>query len=279
MACQATHAFGQIEGAALAHPVTEEIKTETRIAQIHEMSTGVGQRDHASLVPDQWLDALVDCVEKAADKAGIEVFLKTEIEHRVEWVAISAAHEVGNRAVGEPSVLRLHRGSDDDPVPIALEYGSGFRVLQVGTKRVAEALVAERGLELLAVRGLDRIERRMAVERIGAGQGEVERQRLAGDLDIEFVAARLCRGAIVEHAKGTIWVLLVVERDRGAHEDTPAMPRSNRLHAVRHDRSRRDLDYPATRSTHRSDERIEFRDVADRRRHRHAAPARMVERV
>src|SRR3954468_91752 len=237
MACQATAAFGKVKGAARGDPVTEEIKTETRIAQIHEMSTGVGQRDHASLVPDQWLDALVDCVEKAADKAGIEVFLKTEIEHRVEWVAISAANEVGNRAVGEPCVLRLHWGSDDDPVPIALEYGSRFRVVQVGTKRVTEALVAERGLELLAARGLDRIKCRMAVERIGAGQGKVERQRLAGDLDIEFVAARLCRGAIVEHAKGTIWVLLVVERDRGAHEGAPAVPRGDRLHALGHDRS------------------------------------------
>src|SRR3954452_4959225 len=118
MACQAMHTFRQVEGAALAHPVTEEIKPETRIAQIHEMRAGVGQRDHAGLVPDQWLDAFVGCIEKAAGKAGIEVFLKTEIEHRVEWVAISAANEVGNRAVGELGVLRLHWGSDDDPVPI-----------------------------------------------------------------------------------------------------------------------------------------------------------------
>src|SRR5918912_1052248 len=141
IACRATHAFRQVEGAALAHPVTEEIKPETRIAQIHEMRAGVGQRDHAGLVPDQWLDAFVDRVEKAADKAGIEVFLEAEIEHRVERVAISPANEVGNRAVGEPGVLRLYRGSDNDPVPIALEHGARLRVAQIGAERRAEALV------------------------------------------------------------------------------------------------------------------------------------------
>src|SRR6266478_6363187 len=49
--------------------------------------------------------------------------------------------------------------------------------------------------QLLAVMGLDRVERRMAVEGVGARQSEIERQRLTGDLDIELIAARLGRGA------------------------------------------------------------------------------------
>src|ERR1700730_16733132 len=52
VAGQAPHAFGQAEGAALANPVPEEVEAEPRIAKVHEMRTGVGQRDDPSVVLD-----------------------------------------------------------------------------------------------------------------------------------------------------------------------------------------------------------------------------------
>ena len=49
--------------------------------------------------------------------------------------------------------------------------------------------------------------------------------------------------------------------------------------AVRHDRAGGDLDDAAPGPAHRADQRVELRDVADRRRHRHAAIAGMVQRI
>ena len=201
MAGQAAHAFRQVEGAALAHPMAEEIEPEPGIAQIDEMRAGIRQRDDAGLVLDQRLDPVVDRVEEAADEAGIEVFLEPEIEQHVERVAPGFARDVGDRAVGEPGILGLDRRRDDDALPVALEHRARLRVAQIGAEALAEARVAEHRLQLLAVIGLDRVEGRMAVERVGARQREIERQRLAGDLDVELVAARLRRGAGVEHAE------------------------------------------------------------------------------
>ena len=90
MAGQAAHALDDVEGAALAHPMAEEIEPEPGIAQIDQMRAGVGQRDDPGLVLDQRLDPVVDGVEEAADKAGVEVLLEPEIEERVERVAVAA---------------------------------------------------------------------------------------------------------------------------------------------------------------------------------------------
>ena len=210
--------------------MAEEIEPEPGVAQIDQMRAGVGQRDDPGLVLDQRLDPLVDGVEEAADQPGVEVLLEPEIEQYVERVAPRFARDVGDRAVGEPGILGFHRRGDDDPLPVALEHGARLRLAQIGAERVAEARVAEHRLQLLAVIGLDRVEGRMAVERIGARQREIERQRLAGDLDVELVAARLGGGAGVEHAERAVGVLLVVERDGGAHEDAAAVAGGDLLH-------------------------------------------------
>ena len=76
----------------------------------------------------QRLDALVDGIEEAADKAGVEVFLETEIEQHVERVAPALAGDVGDRAVGEPGILGLDRRGDDDAVPVSLEHRSRLRL-------------------------------------------------------------------------------------------------------------------------------------------------------
>src|SRR5690349_3008074 len=135
------------------------------------MRARVRKCDNTRFMFDQRLDTFIDRIKKTADEARVEVFLKTEIEHRVERIAMGATNDVGDRAVGKPGIFRLSRGGDDDPVPIALEYGTGLGITQIGAKGFAEAFVAERGLQLCTIRGLDRIERRMAVERIGTCQG------------------------------------------------------------------------------------------------------------
>jgi hypothetical protein len=112
--------------------------------------------------------------------------------------------------------------------------------------------------------GLDRVEGRMAVERVGARQGEVERQRLAGDLDVELVAARLRCSTGVEHAERALRILFIVKRDGSAHENAAAMPRSDLLHRVRHDRAGGDLDDAAPGPAHCPNQRVEFRNVAYR---------------
>src|SRR6185312_1174608 len=117
----------------------------------------------------------------------------------------------------------LHRRRDDDPVPIALEDRARHRVAEVFAEGVAETLVAEHRLQLIAVIGLDRVEGRMAVERIGRRQGEIERQRLAGKLEINLLPALLRRGAGLEHAHSALGELLVVEGKPGGHEDAAAV--------------------------------------------------------
>ena len=52
MAGQPAHAFRQIEGAALAHPMAEQVEPEPGIAQIDQMRAGIGQRDDPGLVLD-----------------------------------------------------------------------------------------------------------------------------------------------------------------------------------------------------------------------------------
>jgi hypothetical protein len=41
MAGQSAHALGEVERAALAYPVAEEIKAKARVAQIDQMRAGV----------------------------------------------------------------------------------------------------------------------------------------------------------------------------------------------------------------------------------------------
>ena len=47
MAGQPADAFGQVEIAALAHPVRQEMQAEARVAHIDEVRAGVGERHHA----------------------------------------------------------------------------------------------------------------------------------------------------------------------------------------------------------------------------------------
>ena len=161
--------------------MAEEIEPEPGIAQIDQMRPGVGQRDDAGLVLDQRLDAVVDRVEEAADKPGVEVLLEAEIEQRVERVAVAAAHDLGDRAVGEAGVLGLTGAATMTRSQLPWKIVPGFGLRRSSRNGLAEARVAEHRLQLLAVIGLDRVERRVAVERIGARQGEIERQRLAGE--------------------------------------------------------------------------------------------------
>lgn len=176
-------------------------------------------------------------------------------------------------------MLGLDRYCDDDPIPISLKHGPRSRSAQIGTETVAEAFVPEHRLQLLAVVAFDRVEGGVAVERIRACQREIEGERLAGDLNVELVAAGLCCPAGVEHADGALRVLLVVKRSRGTHENAPAVAGGDVLDRLDRGRTRRDLDNAAPGAAHRPDQCVELGHLADRRRHRHAAPSRMVERI
>jgi len=174
MAGQSAHALRDVECAALAHPMTEEIKTKARIAQIDQMRAGIGQRDHSGLVLDQRLHPIVNSIEKPADQPGGEVLLEPEIEQHVERIAPSLARDVSYRAIGEPGILGFDRCRDDDTLSVALKDGTRLGVAQVGAECASEARVAEHGLKLLAIIGLNRVEGGVAVERVRARQREVE---------------------------------------------------------------------------------------------------------
>ena len=119
----------------------------------------------------------------------------------------------------------------------------------------------------------------MAVERIGVGHREVERQRLAGDLDVEPDAAANRGGAILEHLDRPGGLLLVVHRHTGALEKRPAVLGRHRLQLLRRLHARGDLDHALAARPHGADQRVELRHRRDRRRHGHAAIARMIERI
>src|SRR6202040_1714481 len=119
-------------------------------------------------------------IEEAADKAGIKIFIETDLKHRIERVLLPLAGDLGNRAVGQPSMFRLDWRGDDDPLPVALEHRARPRGPQIGAKTVPEASIAEGRFQLFAVVSLDRVEGGMAVERVGARQRKIEGQRLAG---------------------------------------------------------------------------------------------------
>ena len=222
---------------------------------------------------------VVHRVQEASDKSGVEVLRETEIKKQVERVAPGFARDVADRAICEPGILRLHRRGDDHAIPIPLKDRARDRAAQVFAEAFAEARVAEHRLQLLAVVRLDRVEGRMAIERIGGGQREIERQWLAGKLQIHFLAARLRRGAGIEHADAARRELLVIERQPGRHEHAAAVSAGDVGDRLDRDRAGGNLDNAAPRSAHRPDQRLEFRDVADRGRHRDAAPAGMVRRI
>jgi hypothetical protein len=96
---------------------------------------------------------------------------------------------------------------------------------------------------------------------------------------VHAVAARLGCGAGLEHLDRAPRVLLVVEREGRAHEDAPAVPRRDLLHLGDGSGAGGDLDYSPAPLAHCADQRVEFADVADRRRHRDAAVAGMIERI
>ena len=87
MAGQAADAFDDVEVAALAHPMAEEMQAKARIAHIDEMCAGIGQRHHAGLVLQQARHAVVADIEEAAEEGGLEVLVEAEIEHDVERIA------------------------------------------------------------------------------------------------------------------------------------------------------------------------------------------------
>ena len=150
MAGQPTYALDQIERAALAYPMTEEIEAEPGVAEIDEMRTGVGQRNDPGLVLDQRFDPVVDGVEEPPDKPGLEILGEAEIEKDIERVASRLACDLRYGAIGEPGIFRLGWRGNDDPFPIALEDRAGFRVAQVVAEALAPAL--GRGKPPLAAR-------------------------------------------------------------------------------------------------------------------------------
>src|SRR5262249_20342601 len=240
--------------------------------EIDEMRSGVGQRNNPGLVFYQRLDAFIHGIEETAYKAGIEVFREPEIEEGIERVAVAAADDLGDRAVGEAGILRLRRRGDDDPLPVALEDRARPRVPEVVAELVAPAVIAEHGFELLAIIGLNRVEGPVAVERIGRREGEIERQRLAGELEVDLLPAFFRGGSGLEHAEPALGELLVVERQAGCHENAAAMAAGDLADGFDRHRARGDLDDAPARPAHRLDQGFELTDVADRRRHRDAAP-------
>src|SRR5262249_54507330 len=135
-------AFRKIKDAALAHPMAEHVKAETRVAQIHQMGARIRQRDYPGRVLQQWRHALVDGVEEAADKAGLEILLEPEIEKDVERVASALLRYVRDVPVHQPGILRRGRGRDDDAVPVSLEYGSRLWLAQILPEPLAKGVVA-----------------------------------------------------------------------------------------------------------------------------------------
>ena len=143
---------------------------------------------HARLVLQEPRHAIVADIEEAAEEGGLEILIEAEIEHHVERIAMLGLGDLGGVAVDVLRVGGLVRYRHHDAVPVALEDHAGPRVLRVLAELLPPRLVAEHRLQLLGRVGLDRVERRMAVERIGVGHCEIEAERLAGDLDVEPVA-------------------------------------------------------------------------------------------
>ena len=59
MARQPAHAFRNVEPTAFTYPVIEEIEPESGVAQIDQVCSGIGKRDDACLMLDQWLDPTI----------------------------------------------------------------------------------------------------------------------------------------------------------------------------------------------------------------------------
>ena len=70
-----------------------------------------------------------------------------------------------------------------------------------------------------------------------------------------------------------------LHRHAGALEERAAVPGGHRLELLRRLHAGGDGDHAPTARTHGADQRVELRHRRDGRRHRHAAVARMVERV
>jgi hypothetical protein len=113
------------------------------------MRAGIGQRHHPGRMLQQLGHTLVDGIEKEAEERGLQILLETEIEHHVERVAPLLARDLGDVAVGEPSILAQNRHRDDDPVPIALEHRSRPRLAQILPEPLAETGIAEHRLQLV----------------------------------------------------------------------------------------------------------------------------------
>jgi len=94
----------------------------------------------------QRLDTCVDRIQKTADKAGVEVLFQPQVEERVERVAIAAADDLGDRAVGEAGILRLGRRGDDDAIPVALEDRARLGIAQIVAELLAPGVIAEHRL-------------------------------------------------------------------------------------------------------------------------------------
>ena len=190
----------------------------------------VREGDDARVVPEQPRDAFVSDVEELPDEHGLEVLLDPEVEHHVEGVRAAFRREFGDGPVRESLVLRERGDRDDDSVPVALEDEAGSRVREARTEPVPKFPGPEQRDEPFGSVRLRLRERVVAEEGIGVGQRKVERQGLAGNLDVHRVAARLRRPARFEHLDGPFGRLIVVHRRPGPLEHGPVRgaPRSPR---------------------------------------------------
>ena len=159
------------------------------------------QRHHAGFVLQQPRHALVADIEEAAEEGGLQILVEAEVEDDVQRIAMLGLGDLGGVAVDVLGIGRLLRHRHHHAIPVALEDHAGPRVLGVLAELGAPRRIAEHRFQLLGRVGLDRIEGRVAVERVGVGHREVERQRLAGDLDVETGAATERGGAVVEDAQ------------------------------------------------------------------------------
>src|SRR5262249_5177423 len=127
--------------------------------------------------------ALVNGIKEETEKCRLQIFFETKVEHDIKRVTALIASDVSDVAIGEIGILPQRRYRHDDPAPIALKHCTRPWFAQVLPEFFAETRIAEHHLELIGRISLDRLKGFVAVKRIGAFKGEIERQRLTGELD------------------------------------------------------------------------------------------------
>ena len=112
-------------------------------------------------------------------------------------------------------------------VPLKIVPTTGFLVLP---ETVAEPFVPEHRCQLIGRHRLDVREGSMTEERIGVRHGEIEGQRLAGNLDVKLVTARFRLRAILEPAPAPAGITCVVHRGSGRQKHAASDLLDDRLH-------------------------------------------------